>query len=250
MFFVLSKTIGLLVKPLTWLIILLFIAVFSRKPKLRKISLIATLSILLIFTNPFVINISLKLWEPSPVAITSMPTYDIGILLGGFSRHLPETDNIQLTEAGDRLWQTLILYKQGKIKNILITGSDHKYAKPEAKAVYDVLISIGIPDSVLIVEDKSRNTRENAVFSAKLLETNLPNASCVLITTALHMERSLGCFRKVGLNPDSFPVDHISRHDNVYWVRWFRPDPSALNKWDRVINEWAGIIIYKLRGYI
>ena len=250
MFFVLSKTIGLLVKPLTWLIILMFVALFCRKPKIKKISLIVSLSILLIFTNPFIINIFLKIWDPTPVAISSMPTYDVGILLGGFSCHIPETDNIKLNDAGDRLWQTVMLYKHGKINKILITGGNFEDSKPEATAVYDVLVSMGIPDSVILVENRSRNTHENALFSAKLLESNHPDASCILITTALHIERSLRCFQKVGLTPEVFPVDHISRHDKVYWAVWLRPEPAALRNWERVINEWAGIIIYKVRGYI
>jgi len=250
MFFILSKTIGLLVKPLTWLIIGMLIAVFWRKPKLKKISLIASLVILLVFTNPLVINIALKMWEPAPVSIESMPVYDFGIVLGGFARHLPGTDNIELIFTGDRLWQTVSLYKQGKIRKILITGGSAQNAKPEAVAVHDALVAIGIPDSVLLSETKSRNTHENAVFSAELIAANHLGAKCVIITSALHMKRSLGCFRKAKLNPDIFPAEHITRHDIVPWNEWLRPDPGALQNWDRLVNEWVGIAVYKAQKYL
>jgi len=257
MFFVLSKTVGLLVKPLSWLIILLIIALLARSKRLKRISLITSVSFLLIFTNPFFLNVVLNLWEPKPVAISSLPEYDIGILLGGFSRHFPISDNITLTRSGDRLWQTLALYKHGKIKKILISGGSFTSDKPESKAVYDALISIGLPDSVIMIEDKSLNTRQNAIYTVELLKQNnnennylVPEVSTVIITSAFHMQRSLGCFRKAGLSPESFPVGHLTRHDNVYWARWFRPEPEALRYWELLFNEWAGIVMYKLMGYI
>jgi len=250
MFFVLSKTVGLLVKPLTWLIVLMMIALFCRKPKLKKKSIIASLTILLVFTNSLVINVALKMWEPAPVAIETLPVYDIGIVLGGFAHHLPGSDNIKLAETGDRLWQTVSLYQQGKIRKILISGGGIENAKSEGAAVRDVLIAMGIPDDDILAETTSRNTRENTIFSTELIATNYPGASCILITSAVHMKRSLGCFRKAGLNPDIFPADHITRHEKVYWAKWLRPDPAALLYWDRIINEWVGIVVYKMKKYI
>jgi len=250
MFFVLSKTLGLLVKPLTWLILLMVVAVFCRRQKVKKITIGATLSMLLFFTNPFMIHIALKMWEPEPVAIETLPVYDFGVLLGGFARHLPASDKIALTDTGDRLWQTVSLYQNGKIRKILISGGGIIKAKSEAETVRDALIAIGIPDDDILVETKSRNTRENAIFSAELIAANHSGASCILITSAAHIKRSLGCFRKAGLNPDFFPANHIARYDEVYWAEWFRPDPAALRHWDSIINEWIGIAVYKMQKYI
>ena len=251
MFFYLSKTLGLLVKPLTWLIILMLTAVFCRKPKLKKISIIASLVILLVFTNSLIINIVLKLWEPSPVAVETLPTYDIGIALGGFAHHSPITNNMALNDCGDRLWQTILLYKQGKIRRILISGGGAKSGKSEAETVYDALIAMGIPDSVLLAETKSRNTYENATFSAELIAENYPDgATCVVITSALHVSRALGCFRKAGLNPCAFPAEHLARSNKTYWIEWLRPESSALQNWERLINEWVGIVMYRINGYI
>jgi len=248
MFFILSKTIGLLVKPLFWLIIGLSMAVFSRKPKLKKTSIIASLFILVVFTNPLLIDVVLKKWEPAPVSVETLTSYDIGIVLGGFARHLPVSNNVELSEPGDRLWQAFSLYQQGKIKRILITGGS--YGKSEAAAVYDALKAIGVPDSALLAETRSRNTHENAVFTAEMIDENHCGATCLLITSAVHIKRSLGCFRKAGLNPDTFPANHISRHDKVYWAEWLRPEPDAMRFWDRLINEWVGIVVYKIKGYL
>ena len=212
--------------------------------------MVISLIILLVFTNPLLINFVLKTWEPVPVAVKILPTYDIGIVLGGFARHLPVSDNIELTDSGDRLWQTVSLYKQGKIKKILISGGGSRNAKSEAEAVSDILVSMGIPENDILAETSSRNTHENAIFSAELIKDRHPGASCLLVTSALHMKRSLGCFRKAGLNPAPFPSEHITRNYKVYWAEWLKPEPAGLKYWDRIINEWVGIVVYKIQGYI
>ncbi len=251
MFFILSKTIGALTKPFSWLVVLLLIAVFWRKPKTRKVSLIAALAVLLVFTNPMLFDFTMKLWEPKPCVAETMRTYDIGIVLGGFSRHFPEYDNIELTAAGDRLWQTVNLYRQGKIKKILISGgSGWGTGKPEASAARDALLKMGIPADDVLAEPNSRNTHENAKFSAELIAVTQPGADCLLITSALHAPRSLACFRKAGIYPDVFPADHLSRYNNVFWLDKIVPDVEILSKWNRTINEWVGMTAYKIQGYI
>jgi uncharacterized SAM-binding protein YcdF (DUF218 family) len=249
-FIVLSKTIGLLTKPFSWLVVLMLVAVFGRKAWLKRLSLTASLVVLLVFSNPFIVHWALKQWEPAPVAVANMPTYDIGIVLGGFSRHLPESDNIELTDAGDRLWQAVVLFRQGKIKKILISGGSRDGKKPEAESVRNILLAMGIPDSAILAEPTSRNTHENAMNTAKLINAAQPGASCLLVTSALHMPRSLACYRKAGLNPETFPVEHIARYDQVFWAEWLEPKPEVLKNWNRLVNEWAGIVIYKLQGYI
>jgi uncharacterized SAM-binding protein YcdF (DUF218 family) len=249
-FFILSKTVGLLAKPFSWLVILLLTAVFTRKPKAKKISLIAALCLLLVFSNPWLTDFTLKKWEPAPVPVASLRTYDVGIVLGGFSGYYPEYDRVELTEAGDRIWQTLYLYQQGKIRNILISGgSGIKDRRGEACFMRDALLAAGIPDSVILVEDKSRNTAENALYSKTLIDSAVPGADCLLITSALHIPRALACFRKAGIQADTFPADHLAYSDRRFF-EWFTPQSECLKFWDRIFNEWAGMFAYKLRGYI
>ena len=251
MFFILSKTIGALTKPFGWLVILMLAAVFLRKTKAKKVSLIAAFTVFLVFTNPVLFDFSIKCWEPEPVAVENLRTYDIGIVLGGFSSYLPEYNNIKLNEAGDRLWQTVSLYNRGKIKKILISGgSGRKTGKSEAAAVRDVLIAMGIPESDVLAESESRNTYENAEYSAKLIAGIQPGADCLLITSALHIPRSIGCFCKAGLNPDIFPAEHISRYEDTFWLNRIVPKPEVMVKWNRLINEWVGMLVYKVQGYI
>ena len=251
MFFILSKTIGLLTRPFSCLVILMLITIFVRKPKLKKSALIAAMAVLLIFSNPWILNFSLRKWEPAPRHVNSLhQAYDFGIVLGGFAAYLPKYQRIQLTDAGDRLWQTISLYKEGKIKKILISGGGGKGTKPEADAVKESLLLFGIPDSDILVENTSRNTHENLKNSAELIASVQPGARCLLITSALHIPRSIRCAQKNGLTVDAWPVEHLGRHSSRFWAEWLAPKPDALYNWDRLINEWVGILAYKVQGYI
>ncbi len=250
MFFILSKTIGLLTKPFSWLVILMLATVLWRKPKTKRILLIITLAVLLVFTNPMLLDFALKKWEPKPVAVESLKTYDIGIVLGGFAGYISESDNVELTAAGDRIWQAVSLYKQGKIKKILISGGGWKKTKLEAEAVRDILLLWGIPAEDILAEAGSLNTRENAKNTADLIAATQPGAKCLLITSALHMPRALACFRKAGLDPDTFPADHISHRSDTFWLDQLVPKAVVLTTWDRIINEWVGMVVYKMQGYI
>lgn len=248
MFFFLSKTLGFFVKPVSWILLCLIITVFCRNFKWKRWSSIAALAILLIFSSPILANWALKCWETPPVNAASITEpYDYGIVLGGFASYMPDYGRISIMEAGDRLWQTMYLYQTGKIKKILISGGGVEY--PEAEATRKCLIEMGVPSQDILVESTSRNTHENARNTAKLLELQ-PEARCLLITSALHMPRSIGCFHKAGLNPDVFPVEHLTRYGETRWWDWAFPSASAFKIWERLMNEWIGIIPYKIRGYI
>ncbi len=252
MFFFLSKTVGFLTKPFIWIFIFLLIAVFSRKPKRKQRCIILTLAILFIFSNSFLLNVALKNWETPPVNVeTIVEPYDIGIVLGGFSSYIQKYDILRLNAAGDRIWQAIYLYKTGKIKKILISGGTiTEGRRPESDAAREILITIGIPDSVIMIDARSRNTHENALYSNELIEQVQPGARCLLITSATHMPRALACFRKVGMNPDIFPVEHLTSFQKSRWYEWIIPQIEAFSGWDKVINEWMGMLAYKVRGYV
>ncbi|MDR1864444.1 MAG: YdcF family protein [Bacteroidales bacterium] len=251
MFYFLSKTAGLLTKPFSWLIILLLATLFVKNRRYKKILLIATVVTALVFSSPWCLNVCLCRWEPAPVHADSLQgVYDIGILLGGFSEYLPQYGRTQLIETGDRVWQTICLYRKGKIKKILITGGARKGIRPEAEAVRETLLLMGVPDSALLVEAASRNTYENMSNSNAMIRQIQPGARCLVITSALHIPRAMGCARKVGLVADAFPVEHITRYDKRLPTDWLTPKAEILWDWDRLSNEWAGMLAYKIRGYL
>lgn len=257
MFFVLSKVLKFVADPFNWILILFIIGVFKLNRRSGgKAYLIASLMLILFFSNPLVSNIVIRWWEPStyPDTLITQP-YEVGILLSGATRGLDLNANRPLYGPGaDRVLQTIALYKNGKIKRILLTGGSGSMEHPEQRESFwirKVLLDASIPDSVIYVENESRNTRENAVRSAQLLKSNPAlSGRKLLITSAFHMNRAYACFKKSGIDCDVYPVD--SGECIISWnpYRIIIPDIQAISTWDRLIHEWLGYTTYRFMGYL
>jgi uncharacterized SAM-binding protein YcdF (DUF218 family) len=190
-------------------------------------------------------------WEGPASEINE--SYDIGIVLGGFAGYDTITHRLQLSESGDRIWQAIYLYKTGKVKKLLISGGSGSLLHredTEADKVYEFLIKTGIPKKDLMMEAKSRNTRENAVESARLINAGYPDAQCLLITSAFHMKRAMGCFQRVHLEVTPYNTD-------ILWEprKWdpdilLMPAPESLMHWNKLIREIVGWYAYKMAGYV
>lgn len=122
----------------------------------------------------------------------------------------------------------------------LINGRD-----TEADVVRRILARLGIDTTRIIFEDRSRNTWENARFSYDLLKPR-PHESWLLITSARHMPRAVGVFRKVGWNVLPFPVDYITDVESR-----FHPEfgiGANLQTVSEALREWIGLAAYHLMG--
>jgi uncharacterized SAM-binding protein YcdF (DUF218 family) len=115
--------------------------------------------------------------------------------------------------------------------------------------IKNYLTGIDIPAKDIITEKKSRNTHENAYYTAKLLQ-NYKYTKPLLITSAIHIKRAEACFKKTGLNCDTFPVDYYSGDMQYNLFDFFIPSVQALFYWNLYIHEIIGIISYKISGYI
>ena len=121
----------------------------------------------------------------------------------------------------------------------------------EADLLKRFLIMTGMSEKDILIEEKSVNTRENAVFTKEFLEKNgiATDQEFVLITSAFHMPRSKKCFDKVGLKTIPFPVDYYS-HDVKYDLpSILYPGPGAISNWQLLVKEWIGLVVYRLVGY-
>jgi uncharacterized SAM-binding protein YcdF (DUF218 family) len=253
MFFFLSKILSFLITPLVWIIGLFIYALFTKIEKRKWRCLKLSLFLLLFLSNTAIYNIFMHAWEIPAVSIKEIKeTYDVGILLGGLTNYDPTLDKLQMNRSGDRLMQTLELYHSGKIKNIAVvsgSGSILHQEYKEANYIRNYLLSIGIPDSVIIVEAESKNTRENALNIKPILEKRFKNGKYLLITSAFHMRRSLGCFKTAGIEVTPYSTDRMSgpwRWDIDFLII---PKIEVMGSWDILIHEWMGMIMYKLAGY-
>ena len=243
MFFITSKILSFLIKPSFWILALLIISILKKNK--RKNYLIITTLIYFFFTNEFIYNEVARYWEEPSKSIELLDQkYDVGIVLGGFSEYDSITQKHNFKKEADRFIYTFQLYQNGIIKKILISGgngglsnSSHK----EAETIQRFLISNSVNREDIIIESKSRNTKENAFYSAQILKQD---SKVVLITSATHMKRALLCFNRAGINVTSFPVDNMLSYRSKNPTHILLPKARVLEYWEELIHEIIGYLIY------
>ncbi len=209
--------------------------------------------LLLFFSNPFLSNAVMRAWEVAPEPIATLPLHRVGIVLGGITTDKEPRDRVHVAGSADRVLHAVQLYRQKKIKKILVSGGSGKLLKdqvPESELLERILLLSGIPPRDILVEAESRNSRENALNCARLLNEQFPNEECLLITSAYHMRRAEACFRKAGLEVYPFGVDFRSDEPEYTPDRLLLPSASAIEGWEIVVREWVGMGAYAVAGYI
>jgi uncharacterized SAM-binding protein YcdF (DUF218 family) len=156
------------------------------------------------------------------------------------------------SSSADRLMQAVELYHKGKIKKIFLSGGSgfvNFQDWKESEKLFPLLVSNGVKADDILMENNSRNTYENAIETAKVLNQKGITSKCLLITSAFHMRRSLACCVKANIKVDAYSVD-VRSGGAIYTLdRLIQPDPEALVTWDLLTHEWVGYLVYKLMGY-
>jgi uncharacterized SAM-binding protein YcdF (DUF218 family) len=253
MFFILSKLLFYFVMPLTWILAFLVYALFTKTEKRRKRSLIIATILLLFFTNPFIVNEAWLLWEAPPTPYSKVQQYDAAIILTGITNtDKSPKDRVYTNKGADRVLQPLRLFKDGHVKKIIISGGSGSLTtkqNSEAAELKSILVCSGIPGSDILLEEKSRNTHENALFTKTLLQKHPEYKKLLLVTSAFHMSRASGCFKKEGINADTFSVDFYTSDRRFYPVDLIVPQEYSLYLWQKLFHEVLGYIVYDLVGY-
>ncbi|NDK56574.1 YdcF family protein [Pontibacter fetidus] len=254
MFFLLSKLLYLFLMPLLWVLAFLLLALFLKNPKYKRGFLLASLAILVVFSNPFLENEAWRAWEVAATPVNEVKNYDVASILTGVTGYREDiADRIHTHKGADRFLHPLQLYRLGKIKQFLISGGDGRVtgtAVPEAEQIEKILLMAGVAEEDIVTEANSRNTHENAVNTARLLAQHPEWKKKLLVTSAFHMRRSAGCFAKAGVKTDVYSTDFYSA------PRYFTPDETIIpnagsfENWHLLIHEIAGYVVYKLMGYL
>ncbi len=255
-FYIVSKILGLALKPLAWVVLLGLIALLSRRPARKRRSLRLAMLVLVVFSNPWILNQCLLYWEAGHHAPEQITTpYDVGIVLGGYhADHTFAPPGVFTTErSSNRLIAALQLYKTGKIRRILLSGGSGSLLTRdghEAANAAAFLRQVGVAEADILQETQSRNTLENAQFSQQLLSREMPGARCLLITSAFHMRRAWACFQKSGVPCDPFAADFMAEQTAGNPLRWLEPKARVLYIWEFLIKEWIGWVAYRIKGRI
>lgn len=253
MFFVLSKLLQYLLMPIIWVALLLLLALFLKSAKWRRRSLVAATVLLLVFSNPFLANVTMRAWEMKAVPLEQVEHYDVAIILTGVTQHIGfAEDRIHTQKGADRFLHPLKLYRMGKVDKFLITGGIGTVAmdrRPEAEMLQEILLLAGVPQEDIIIETRSDNTYQNAIYTGDVLQKHPEFERRLLVTSAFHMRRSKACFDKAGIATDIFPTDFYTTNLRYTPDELLIPNPDAFRLWHRIIHEITGYLIYKAVGY-
>ncbi|WP_295794890.1 YdcF family protein [Mucilaginibacter sp.] len=240
MFFVLSKLLLVFIFPFTWIAVCLITSLIVRKPHLKRRFFTIAMVLLLIFTNPFLLNQFAKRWDVKPAPLTNQ-TYSCVIVLGGFSGVDANGKGV-FNAMSDRFIQSLKLLTTGKATHILISGGNGNLLAGsfrESDWVKTQLEELKVPDSLIVIENQSRNTLENAAFSKSILAQKHLQPPYLLVTSAFHMRRAIAIFKKQKMDVVPFPCCYIAGNGE-FTITDFIPDAGPLSTWNFYVKEVVG----------
>lgn len=251
MFFALSKLFyQCATNPVLWVMAIWVLAWWWAKK--RKLLLIVSFAMLWFFSNQFIAASVAIAYQPKPVFSAQLGPYSCGILLGGMtSGTYGDSSFINLN--ADRLVQTIELYHQKRIGKILITGATVVNGKtgPNSEALFvcERLVNAGVRRADVIIENKARNTYENAVYTRQMLDSLQLAPPYLLISSAIHIPRSMHVFRKAGLSQlTAFPCNYLTLESRASFENVVVPQIYALYIWQRLLKEWVGLAMYRITG--
>lgn len=185
-----------------------------------------------------------------PVAVADSPKADAALVLGGAlaAANPPLKPQVNLGSAADRVWHAGALHRAGKVKWVILVGGNQpgfEHVQPEAEAMRQLLLTMGVPDSAMRLETSSRTTQENARNSVLLLQ-QLGIRRLLLVTSAIHMPRAMAVFREAlggrGITVLAATTDVEALGDELDPVRQWLPDAGSLAWSSRSIKEYLGLV--------
>ncbi|HWP24897.1 MAG TPA: YdcF family protein [Xanthobacteraceae bacterium] len=155
-----------------------------------------------------------------------------------------------LNEASERLAAAALLARRFPDARIIFSGGNGNLLLregTEADFALGVLESLGVPRARVQLEDRSRNTVENAAFT-KQIAAPKPGERWLLVTSAYHMPRAIGLFRRAGFFVEAYPVDFRTR-GTIEWAPPFARAGEGLVRTDTAAREWIGLLVHWLSGH-
>jgi uncharacterized SAM-binding protein YcdF (DUF218 family) len=256
LFFILSKTVGVLLLPTNFLIVLALAGVvlsltrFARAG--RRLMIAAIVLLALAAFSPlgnlllYPLENRFPPWDPAQGAPDG-----IVVLGGSIDPDLSAAHDVPVIRgAPDRIVAAAALAQKYRNAKIVFTGGSSNLIADEAReADYALatLESLGVDKARLMMDRASRNTYENALFS-KQLAAPKPGERWLLVTSAYHMPRSVALFRKAGFAVEPYPVDwHVGR-DAVDVLAFTQFSTDGLVRTDIAVREWLGLVAYWVVG--
>lgn len=177
----------------------------------------------------------------------SVNAYGAIVILGGAvgSAYPPKRPHPDLMDSSDRIWHGARLFKQKLAPMVIVSGGkgpgleDRADIPSEAQSMRIFLVNFGIPPDAIVLEEKSRTTKENAAFVKELVG----DKPVALVTSAAHMPRALANFKKAGVDADAYPTDFKAIPEmRANWERWL-PTGASLQRSESTLKEYLALFM-------
>ena len=247
MFFILSKVLGFFLVPSNIMVSIGLVGIgllaigrvrIGRWMLVTSVILITAVGVLPIGTG-----LALPLedrfpgWDSGRGSPTGVIVLGGGVIKSAVSASRGE---IALDDSADRIIAVVELARRYPSAHVMFAGIS------EADFAIRFFENLGVSRDRIIVESESRNTAENAAF-AKQLAMPKPGELWLLVTSAMHMPRAVGAFRKVGFSVDAYPVDYQTAGAQDLWAL-SASLMGGIGMMDRAVHEWTGLLVYWITG--
>jgi uncharacterized SAM-binding protein YcdF (DUF218 family) len=254
MFFYLSKIVWFLIQPSSLLVLAPVVGLWAStrgRSVVARRAMFMSLAVAIVGLSPLGNLLMLPLEQRFERAdLTARPVTGIVILGGGEDAPIAFKRNAHaLNEAGERISEAVALSIALPSVRIVFSGGSGFLipgGASEGKAVAKMLRSMGIAADRLTIEDQSRDTYENATLTRDLIKPQ-PGERWLLVTSAWHMPRAMGVFRKAGFAVEPWPVDYRTGGWGDAFVAFASP-PEGLRRIDVATREYAGLAALWLKG--
>lgn len=252
MVFYASKILGVLASPANIAVALVLVGavlLYARPRFGRRLVGAGAVLILLLGFSP-VPKLAMRMLEDRFPPAAAEGRIDGIVVLGGGAN--VARGRLAFNEAASRIIEGAALAKRHPEATLVFSGGDAGFferdEETEAAGAARVFAAAGIAPDRIVLEDRSRTTRENALLTR---ERVAPRAGerWVLVTSAFHMPRAIGAFRAAGLALEAYPVDYRTSGSATDWWRPLARASEGLRVADLAAKEWLGLLAYRIAGY-
>jgi uncharacterized SAM-binding protein YcdF (DUF218 family) len=260
LFLFLSKLLPLFIYPLglSCLLLGVTLVLFWKHPRWAAVAIALALTGLLLGSNSYVAAGLVRSLERQHVPGKNIPKAEAIVVLGGATR-APDSPRpwVEVNEAGDRVLYAARLYQKQKAPRLILSGGRINWkgtGNSESEDMASLLQMMGVPSSAILEDPSSLNTYENAVNVKQILDRE-GIKTVLLVTSAMHMPRSMSIFKKLGIEASPAPTDFLIADRSLASQSWqdvvldILPDAEQLYLSSRALKEYIGLLIYRLKGW-
>jgi uncharacterized SAM-binding protein YcdF (DUF218 family) len=251
LFFIVSKIFWMFLSPVAVLLIAALIGAWQSKGRFprtgRTIALAAILILIVAAMTPLGLILVSPLEDRFPPPAPSLPPpYGIIVLGGAINGPTSQARGQAVGEEEQRVVEAAILAKHYPEAKIVFTGGSGSLfdlESTEATEAKKLLVELEVDPGRIILEGRSRNTVENARLTAAIVHPE-PSQPWLIVTSAFHMPRAMGVFKKAGFDANGYPVAY-----RTPW-QWDFDPARNLRIFEIAMREWIGLFAYWATGRI